>query len=43
MSEIPFQDKRGFFILPQKYEGGGYYTYGTPDQLGATTTTSMLH
>ena len=30
MSEIPFQDKRGFFILPQKYEGGGYYTYGTP-------------
>lgn len=22
----------GFYVLPQKYEGGEYYTYGTPDQ-----------
>lgn len=26
------QDNRGFFMLPQRYEGGGYYTYGTPGQ-----------
>ena len=26
-----FQDKRGYFFLPQFYEGGGYYTYGTPE------------
>lgn len=26
------QDNRGFFMVPQFYEGGGYYTYGTPDQ-----------
>lgn len=26
------QDNRGFFVLPQRYEGGGYYTYGTPGQ-----------
>lgn len=24
-------DNRKFFILPQGYEGGGYYSYGTPD------------
>lgn len=24
------QDCRGFFIIPQAYEGGGYYTYGKP-------------
>ena len=30
MTKTQVQDKRGFFILPQRYEGGGYYTYGTP-------------
>jgi penicillin-insensitive murein DD-endopeptidase len=25
------QDKRGFFMLPQFYEGAGYYTHGTPE------------
>ncbi len=25
------QDNRGFFFLPQFYEGGGYYTHGTPE------------
>jgi len=30
MIDTPVQDKRGFFVLPQKNEGGGYYTYGTP-------------
>ena len=30
MTETQAQDKRGFFVLPQQYEGGGYYTYGTP-------------
>lgn len=25
-------DSRGFFVLPQAYEGGGYYTYGTPNK-----------
>ncbi|QYG00629.1 MULTISPECIES: penicillin-insensitive murein endopeptidase [Massilia] len=32
MSPIPVQDRRHFFILPQGFEGGGYYTYGTPDR-----------
>jgi penicillin-insensitive murein DD-endopeptidase len=27
---VPIQDARKFFVLPQGYEGGGYYTYGTP-------------
>ena len=32
MGAAPFpQDKRGFFIVPQYYEGGGYYVYGTPE------------
>ena len=31
MATIPIQDKRGFFVLPQGFEGGGYYTYGTPN------------
>ena len=32
MGAAPFpQDKRGFFIGPQYYEGGGYYVYGTPE------------
>jgi hypothetical protein len=26
----PASDSRQFFVLPQGYEGGGYYTYGTP-------------
>lgn len=26
------RDSRGFFMLPQGYEGGGYYVYGTPDK-----------
>jgi len=30
MAEAATQDKRGFFILPQGFEGGGYYVYGTP-------------
>ncbi len=30
MAEVAAQDKRGFFILPQAFEGGGYYVYGTP-------------
>lgn len=32
MANAPVQDKRGFFVLPQKYEGGGYCVYGTPGQ-----------
>jgi penicillin-insensitive murein endopeptidase len=32
MADIPVQDSRKFFMLPQGNEGGGYYTYGTPDQ-----------
>ncbi|RJG09550.1 penicillin-insensitive murein endopeptidase [Massilia cavernae] len=31
MPEAKPCDKRGFFVLPQGYEGGGYYCYGTPD------------
>lgn len=27
---VQVMDGRSFFILPQGYEGGGYYTYGTP-------------
>ena len=30
MPSLPVQDGRKFFILPQGYEGGGYYTYGDP-------------
>lgn len=30
MSEAVAQDKRGFFMIPQAFEGGGYYVYGTP-------------
>ncbi len=30
MNDSPPQDGRGFFMLPQDYEGGGYYVYGTP-------------
>ena len=30
MADISPQDTRGFFFLPQSYEGGGYYVYGTP-------------
>ena len=26
----PTQDARNFYVLPQGYEGGGYYTYGSP-------------
>jgi murein endopeptidase len=25
-------DSRGYFLIPQSYEGGGYYVYGTPDK-----------
>lgn len=32
MNDIAAQDGRGFFMLPQGYEGGGYYIYGTPDK-----------
>lgn len=30
MADTAAQDSRKFFVLPQGYEGGGYYTYGTP-------------
>lgn len=30
MREASTQDTRGFFVLPQGFEGGGYYVYGTP-------------
>lgn len=30
MSNVPVQDSRRFFLLPQGYEGGGYYVYGSP-------------
>lgn len=26
------KDSRGYFALPQAYEGGGYYVYGSPDK-----------
>lgn len=32
MAETRVQDSRKFFVLPQGYEGGGYYTYGTPGE-----------
>lgn len=32
MSNIQTRDSRGYFVLPQGYEGGGYYCYGTPDE-----------
>lgn len=32
MYSAEIQDKRGYFILPQKPEESGYYTYGTPTQ-----------
>lgn len=25
-------DSRGYLLIPQAYEGGGYYVYGTPDK-----------
>lgn len=30
MSEVPPQDSRGLFMLPQAPEQAGYYVYGTP-------------
>lgn len=30
MGSRPTQDSRKFYVLPQGYEGGGYYTYGSP-------------
>lgn len=30
MAKIPVQDSRRYFVLPQGYEGGGYYVYGSP-------------
>lgn len=30
MANIPVQDSRRYFVLPQGYEGGGYYVYGSP-------------
>lgn len=30
MVEVQPKDARGFFMLPQKPEDAGYYTYGTP-------------
>ena len=32
MADTPVQDSRQFFVLPQGYEGGGYYAYGTPGE-----------
>jgi len=30
MNDVPSQDSRGYFILPQAPEEASYYTYGTP-------------
>lgn len=30
MSNQNVKDGRSFFVLPQSYEGGGYYAYGAP-------------
>jgi murein endopeptidase len=30
MLEVQPKDSRGYFMLPQRPEGAGYYTYGTP-------------
>lgn len=30
MLEVQPKDTRGYFMLPQRPEGAGYYTYGTP-------------
>lgn len=30
MAEVQPNDSRGFFMLPQRPEDAGYYTYGTP-------------
>nr|WP_280174118.1 penicillin-insensitive murein endopeptidase [Aromatoleum tolulyticum] len=30
MREVPVQDSRRYFVLPQAPEGAFYYTYGTP-------------
>lgn len=32
MEDIPIQDTRGFFVLPQAPEEAGYYVYGTPSR-----------
>lgn len=32
MPEPDPRDKRGFFIIPQSFEGGGYYVYGRPNK-----------
>ena len=32
MPSVSVRDARGFFVLPQGFEGGGYYTYGTPTE-----------
>lgn len=32
MADTPVQDSRQFFVLPQGYEGGGFYAYGTPGE-----------
>lgn len=30
MSESEPKDTRGYFMIPQSFEGGGYYVYGSP-------------
>lgn len=46
MPSYPPRDKRGFFMIPLAFEGGGYYTYGNPgggkSQYAHPTMISML-
>lgn len=32
MEDAAPTDSRGYLLIPQAYEGGGYYVYGTPDK-----------
>jgi penicillin-insensitive murein endopeptidase len=32
MTMAPIIDGRDYFVIPQAYEGGGYYVYGSPDK-----------
>jgi murein endopeptidase len=34
MLEVQAKDSRGYFMLPQRPEGAGYYVYGTPTNGG---------
>lgn len=47
MNDSQPQDSRGYFMLPQGCEGGGYYTYGTPSggrfQYAHPQTITLIH